>query len=175
MISLLVVLFFALTGITLNHPEWTIGSSETTQTYLGTLPEGWQQDGQVSWLLVAEHLRATHRLKGRVDDTRADGTEASISFRAPAYAADAFIEQHSGSYSLKVTAQGPVGILNELHRGRDTGRPWVWLIDFSGGFLALVALSGLAMGLFIRKTRRVALLTTLAGTLLMLGLYLTTA
>ena len=40
MISLLVVLFFGLTGITLNHPDWTFGGSATKDTHTGTLPAG---------------------------------------------------------------------------------------------------------------------------------------
>ncbi|MDX2005537.1 MAG: PepSY-associated TM helix domain-containing protein [Meiothermus sp.] len=165
MISLLVVLFFAATGVTLNHPDWLFGSTERVSSYQGTLPESWQRNSQVNWLETAETLRARYNLKGSVSDTRADDQEASISFRAPAYAADAFISIKDGSYTLKVTAQGPVAVLNDLHRGRDAGSAWAWLIDLSGGFLLLVALTGLTLSLFFKKTRRAAMLTALAGTL----------
>ncbi|MCX7600840.1 MAG: PepSY-associated TM helix domain-containing protein [Meiothermus sp.] len=168
MISLLVVLFFAATGITLNHPEWVLGTAQTTHTYSGTLPQNWQRDGQVDWLQTAEALRAAHSLKGRISDTRADDQEASISFRAPAYAADAFINRADGSYTLKVVAQGPVAVLNDLHRGRDAGRAWAWLIDLSGGFLLLVALTGFGLSLFFRKTRAAAITTALGGAVLLL-------
>jgi uncharacterized protein len=170
MISLLVVLFFAATGITLNHPDWLFGSEERVSDHQGKLPANWQQNGQVNWLETAETLRAQHSLRGRVSDTRADEQEASISFRAPAYAADAFISIKDGTYSLKVTAQGPVAVLNDLHRGRDAGRAWAWLIDLSGGFLLLVALTGFGLSLFFKKTRRAATLTALAGALLLLVL-----
>lgn len=163
MLSLLVVLFFAATGITLNHPEWVFGNAQTTHTYQGTLPQGWQQGGAVNWLEAAEALRAAHGLRGRVSDTRADDQEASISFRAPGYAADAFISRADGSYTLKVVAQGPVAVLNDLHRGRDAGRAWAWLIDLSGGFLLLVALTGLVLSLYFRKTRSAALTVALTG------------
>ncbi|RIH82126.1 putative PepSY TM-like protein [Meiothermus luteus] len=163
MLSLLVVLFFAATGITLNHPEWVFGTAQTTHTYSGTLPQNWQRDGQVDWLQTAEALRAAHNLKGRVSDTRADDQEASISFRGPGYSADAFIRRADGSYTLKVVAQGPVAVLNDLHRGRDAGAAWSWLIDLSGGFLLLVALTGFGLSLFFRKTRAAALITALLG------------
>ncbi|GEM82047.1 PepSY-associated TM helix domain-containing protein [Meiothermus hypogaeus] len=168
MLSLMVVIFFAATGITLNHPEWMFGTAQTTHTYSGTLPQNWQRDGQVDWLQAAEALRAAHGLKGRVSDTRADDQEASISFRGPAYAADAFINRADGSYTLKVVAQGPVAVLNDLHRGRDTGRAWAWLIDLSGGFLLLVALTGFGLSFFFRKTRAAALTVALIGTAAML-------
>ncbi|GIW33867.1 PepSY-associated TM helix domain-containing protein [Meiothermus sp.] len=168
MLSLLAVLFFAATGITLNHPEWVWGTAQTTHTYSGTLPHNWQRDGQVDWLQTAEALRAAHGLKGRVSDTQANQQEASISFRGPAYAADAFIDRQDGSYTLKVVAQGPVAVLNDLHRGRDAGRAWAWLIDLSGGFLLLVALTGFGLSLFFRKTRTAALTVALIGTAVLL-------
>jgi hypothetical protein len=170
MLSLLTVLFFAATGITLNHPEWMFGNAQTTHTYQGTLPQGWQRAGEVNWLEVTESLRAAHSLKGRVSDTRADDQEASISFRAPGYAADAFIRRVDGSYTVKVVAQGPVAVLNDLHRGRDAGQAWAWLIDLSGGFLLLVSLTGFGLALFFRKTRQAAVLTALFGTLLLLAM-----
>lgn len=163
MLSLLVVIFFAVTGITLNHPEWVFGNAQTTQNHRGTLPLGWQQGGEINWLKTAEALRAAHGLRGQVSDTHTDDQEASISFRAPGYAADAFIRRADGSYTLKVVAQGPVAVLNDLHRGRDAGPAWAWLIDLSGGFLLLVAFTGFVLSLYFRKTRRAALTVALVG------------
>jgi hypothetical protein len=166
MASLLVVLFFAATGIALNHPEWTFGSAETTQTLTGTLPAGWQIGGSVDWLKTAETLRARYGLKGSVTEHRSDAEQASLSFRAPAYAADASIEMKDGSYTLRVVQQGPLAVLDDLHRGRDSGSAWAWVIDLSGGFLLLIALTGFALSVFLRKTRRAAVITALAGALL---------
>jgi uncharacterized protein len=170
MISLLVALFFAATGITLNHPELIFGTASSEQNLTGTLPKTWLQNGKVDWLVTAETLRAEYGLKGLVSDNRSDENEASISFRAPAYAADAFIQIKDGTYSLKVVAQGPVAVLNDLHRGRDSGKAWAWLIDLSGGFLLLVAFTGFGLSLFMKKTRQAAILTALAGTVLVLVL-----
>lgn len=168
MISLLAVLFFALTGITLNHPDWAFGNAETRREVTGTLPAGWIQNGQVNWLSVAEELRARYSLHGRVEDTRVDGNEASLSFKAPGYGADAFIDTGTGKYTLTIDAQGAVAVLNDLHRGRDAGSAWAWLIDLSGAFLAFVALTGLAILLYLKKTRVKALVTMVAASVLVL-------
>lgn len=166
MVSLLVVLFFAATGITLNHTDWLWGNARAEQSYQGTLPANWKQDNSINWLQTAEALRAAYNLKGSVSDTRADEQEASISFRAPAYSADAFINPSDGSYTLKVVTQGAVAVLNDLHRGRDAGSAWGWLIDVSGGFLLLVSLTGFILSLYFKKTRSAALITALGGMLL---------
>ncbi|GGM08528.1 PepSY-associated TM helix domain-containing protein [Deinococcus aerophilus] len=158
MISLLVVLFFALTGITLNHPDWAFGTTEVRREVTGTLPAGWITNGKVDWLTVAEDLRAEQGLKGRAGETRVDGGEASISFLGPGYSADTFIDTATGNYTTTVLAQGGVAVLNDLHRGRDAGGAWKWLIDLSGAVLTLVAVTGIGILLYLKKTRRQALI-----------------
>ncbi len=158
MISLLVVLFFALTGITLNHPDWAFGAAEVRREVTGTLPAGWITNGVVDWLTVAEDLRAEQGLKGRAGETRVDGGEASISFLGPGYSADTFIDMATGNYTTTVLAQGGVAVLNDLHRGRDAGGAWKWLIDLSGAVLTLVAVTGIGILLYLKKTRRQALI-----------------
>ncbi|MBB5375217.1 hypothetical protein HNQ07_000661 [Deinococcus metalli] len=157
MISLLVVLFFALTGITLNHPDWVFGTGEVRSELTGTMPVGWITDGKVNWLTVAETLRADQNLKGRAGDTRADDREADISFVGPGYSADTVIDLKTGTYTVNVLQQGAVAVMNDLHRGRDTGGAWKWVIDLSGAVLALVAVTGIGILLYMKKTRTQAL------------------
>jgi uncharacterized protein len=40
MFSLLIVLFFGITGITLNGPSWTFGGEISTESFTGELPSG---------------------------------------------------------------------------------------------------------------------------------------
>ena len=163
MLSLLIVLFFALTGITLNHPDWTFGGAEKRQEVKGVLPAGWRPGGQVDWLIVVEYLRSQGGVHGAVDDHRVDGTQGSVSFKAPGYAADALIDVPSGAYTLTTDEQGALAVLNDLHRGRDAGQAWSWAIDLAGGFLTLIALTGLGLLLYLKKIRFAALVTMLGG------------
>lgn len=168
MVSLLIVLFFALTGITLNHPEWTFGGAERRSTLTGQLPATWKAGNAVNWLVVDEALRKAG-LHGEAQDNRADSQGATLSFRAPGYSADATITP-SGAYRVNVDEQGALAVLNDLHRGRDTGGTWSWAIDLAGGFLALIALSGLGLLLYLKKVRLAALLTLLGGAALVVAL-----
>ncbi len=166
MVSLLVVLFFAATGVTLNHPDWL--AAERTEELKGTLPAGWKSDKGIDWLLVAEHLRATHGVHGTVAERREDDREGALTFRAPGYSADCFIDVSDGSYALTVSYQGAVGVLNDLHRGRDAGRSWAWLIDASGIFLVALSITGLGLLFYLKKVRMKGLLTFAAGALLVI-------
>ncbi|WP_309573318.1 PepSY-associated TM helix domain-containing protein [Deinococcus sp.] len=170
MISLLVVLFFALTGITLNHPDWVFGTSDVKSTLTGSMPSGWIQNGAVNWLTVAETLRADQNLKGRAGETRFDGNEADIAFVGPGYSADTVIDASTGKYTVNVLQQGGVAVMNDLHRGRDTGGAWKWVIDLSGGILAVVAFTGIGILLYLKKTRNQALTVMGIATVIVIGL-----
>ncbi len=161
--TLLLVLFFSITGITLNHPDWLFGSQEITQDLEGTLPAAWLNEGEPDWLFVAETLRSDYDLSGRVSDYRNDEYEASISFSGPGYSADGFIDMQTGSYTLYTSAQGFVAVMNDLHKGRNTGVAWKWIIDLSAIFLIIVSITGLALLLVLKKLRRNGLIVMLAG------------
>jgi hypothetical protein len=168
MVSLLVVLFFAATGVTLNHPDWLAG--ERTEEVTGTLPATWKTAKGIDWLVVAEHLRTANGVHGTVADRREDDREGSLTFRAPGYSADAFIDVRDGSYKLTTSYQGAVGVLNDLHRGRDAGSAWAWLIDASGLFLVFLSLTGLGLLFYLKKVRIKGLLVMTAGAGLVIGL-----
>ena len=161
MVSLLVVLFFAATGVTLNHPDWLAG--ERTEEVTGKLPATWKTAKGIDWLVVAEHLRAAHGVHGTVADRREDDREGSLTFRAPGYSADAFIDMGDGSYKLTVSYQGAIGVLNDLHRGRDAGSAWAWLIDVSGVFLVFLSLTGLGLLFYLKKVRIKGLVVMTVG------------
>lgn len=164
MFSLLVILFFALTGISLNHPDWTFGDGETFLEYTGSLPDGWRNGDEVDWLVVVEHLRAQHGVRGQLAEYRADDLDGTLSFRAPGYSADAFFDSESGDYELAVMRLGAVGILDELHRAQDGSPTWRALVDIAGVFLAVLAVTGLGLLLYLRKYRRKGIITLAVGT-----------
>ena len=163
MICFLVVFFFAATGITLNHPNWVLGDSGSRKTVSGALPSNWHKNGVVDWLRVSEYLRNEQGVSGTVGDYRSDDAQGSIAFAGPGYSADAFIDVKKSTFQLTIESKGFVAVMNDLHKGRDTGSSWKWLIDVSGGFLVLVSLSGIVLQIFLRKRRRTALAVAAGG------------
>ncbi|GGG93898.1 peptidase [Silvibacterium dinghuense] len=163
MLSFAVILFFAATGLTLNHPDWFAGHAKTVETHgiadkamLHTAgSEGADRLGLVEMLRAREHVH------GAVSDFRVDDTQVSISFRAPGYTADAFIDRDTGKYDLTVVQDGFVAVINDLHKGRDAGKAWSAVIDVSAVLLVLVSLTGLVLIWFVYKRRTSGLI--LAG------------
>lgn len=171
MFALLIVLFFGVTGITLNHPQWTFGDEVDSTTTTGALPfAATLADGSVDYLTISEYVRDEHGVHGSVDSFSTTNGEASIAYKSAGYAADVFVDVETGSFELVVEQQGWVGVINDLHKGRDTESSWNWTIDIAAGFLVLIALTGITMQLFLRKRRRSALISVGAGSAVMLFL-----
>ncbi len=167
MICLLIVLFFAVTGVTLNHPDWAFGGSGSRSTVHGTLPAKWKSnDGTVDWLVVDEYVRAQHGVHGLLSNHSNDDSQGNITFNGPSYQAAAQIDVKTGTYDLTVETQGVLALVNDLHKGRDTAKSWRWLIDVIGVALTVISLTGLALQFFLRKRRRSAFSTAAVGALI---------
>src|SRR5262245_56257138 len=154
MTSFAILLFFAVTGLTLNHAERFSALPRIAQIK-GKVEIEWikAEDAAVDKLAIVEHLRQAHSIKGALSDFRLDESQASVSFKGPGYAADAFIDRETGEYELTETRSGLVAAINDLHKGRDTGRAWSWLIDASAVLMALVSLTGLVLIWFVKRRR----------------------
>ncbi|MCW3060689.1 MAG: peptidase [Capsulimonas sp.] len=175
LLSLLIVLFFSVTGVTLNHPEWTFGQKETTRDVTGTMPADWRTSNGVDWLRVADTLREKQGVRGRVTERRDEGGEASISFRAPGYSADGYIKQKTGAYTVTIVGAGTMETLNDLHRGHDAGTAWARAVDLAGIFLTVISLTGIGLFLYLKKLRLSGLAVLAASCLIVFLLLRTTS
>jgi hypothetical protein len=55
------------------------------------------------------------------------------------------IDRGSGAVVHEVTSRGLVGLLNDLHMGRNTGRAWSWFIDLFAAGALVFATTGLLL------------------------------
>lgn len=173
MLSFLVVLFFAVTGMTLNHAEWFDGK-QVEKKFNGKVPLSWvktRDTTQIKKLEIVELLRKNYGIKGYMSDFLIQDDQCAVSFKGPGYSADAFINRKDGQFKLAELRLGLVAVLNDLHKGRDSGKSWSWVIDVSAGFLTLVSLSGLIMLCFMKKKRLNGILLVVIGGILCYLIY----
>jgi hypothetical protein len=95
-----------------------------------------------------------------------DGDQCEIVFKGPGYEADATIDRGTGNYDLTISPFSLVALLNDLHKGRDTGKIWSNVIDFSAVLMTLVSLTGLTLIFFLNKRRLSGLLLVVIGAFL---------
>ena len=173
MISFGIVFFFAVTGLTLNHTDW-FASQQRTIKAKGNVEAAWVKPGaddKIAKLEIVEKLRKAHEIRAALADFRVDDTQLSLSFKGPGYSADAFINRENGEYELTENRMGFVAVMNDLHKGRDTGKGWLKLIDVSAIFMTLVSITGMALIFFIRRRRLSGLICAVVGCVVCIGLY----
>jgi hypothetical protein len=170
MVAFAIILFFAVTGLTLNHADRFAGHDQVRHA-TGTMPHAWLA-GTPDKLSIVEHLRTAHQIHGAVSDFRIDDQQLVVSFKGPGYTADAFIDRDHDTYDLTETRSGAMAVLNDLHRGAFTGPAWSAVIDACAILLTLVSLTGLLMLFFLAKRRTKGLLLAAAGAALCFLIYL---
>lgn len=164
MVGFVSLLLFAITGLTLNHASYFEGEGVPREVE-GSIQSAWLGNGEddVDRLAIVEDLRARHGVRGLVHDFLVDEEEILIVFKGPGYAADATIERDGGGYILVEQARGFMAVLDDLHKGRDSGGAWSMFIDVSAILMTLTSLSGLWLLLYLRQRRGAALWTAAVG------------
>ena len=177
------LLFFSITGFTLNHTDWFGGDEERLTEITGALDSSWLSNqgdelpkmendesdfsDRVDRLSVAEYLRKTHNLKGAVSNFSVDEFQCIVVFAGPAYSADIFVDRETGDYEGSVSELGVIAMMNDLHKGRDSGPVWKSVIDVSAILCTLVSITGLWLLIYIRGRWRTGLVTGFVGCLLL--------
>ena len=186
MFGLAAVLFFGVTGLTLNHPTWFFGEAGRRVEVKGRLDPKWlhldppavtrgaaaEPAREVARLEVVEHLRAAHGVRGAVTEFRVDEGECLVTFKGPGYAADAFIDRDTGRYDLTQTYHGVLAVVNDLHKGRDAGPAWSVVIDVAAVLMTVIALTGLVLLFYLKLRRGPGLVVGLVGTAVVVAVYL---
>ena len=170
MLGLGALLFFSVTGLTLNHPDWSLGGRRRESSVRGRVDSSWLKlgaDGKsADSLRVVEALRKQQGIPGLVDDVRDEDSVLTLVFKGPGSSADVTLQRSSGDYEATVILEGPVALLNDLHKGRHTGPVWSLLIDWVAGLLTLVSISGLWLLVYVRRRRRSGLWIGVLGAIL---------
>jgi len=167
MLSFVLVFFFAVTGLTLNHAD-KFADQTHTQEEKGALDLRWVKTPdtlKIARLEIVEYFRNKYGIRAALSDFRIDDSQIGVSFKGPGFAADAFINRENGEYELTKTSAGFVGLINDLHKGRDTGPGWSMVIDIAAVLLTLVSLTGMLLLLFLKKRRSSGLLVAALGLL----------
>lgn len=169
MAGFVLVLLFAVTGVTLNHQDlgWDapVATSETVPLSMDAVASGDQA------AVVAE-LRRAAGIETPVSAYDAYDYEIEAQFHAPGQRVHVIVDRTTGEALVMTESRGTLGLINDLHKGMETGRAWRWLVDFTAVLVGFSALSGLMTLVTLPKRRKVGLLTTAVGTVAVLVVYL---
>lgn len=178
MFMLFILLFFTLTGLTLNNRQWlaTPSIAETIEMpLLETFAEvdfekkQAQQQGREIW----QWLKSDQGLSGGELSVQwlPDESLLLIDVKRPGGYTLVEVSQEDQRLVYENQNLGWMAVVNDLHMGRYSGKTWSWFIDVSAVVMLLFTLSGFWLVLFHRKRRSRVLLLSGLGTLLMAVLY----
>lgn len=147
-IALLIVLvFFSITGITLNHAETMTAEPETEVITLDSVPvlplddNGMIADSPE----LAEYIRDEFGIRMEFADLLIEAPFVTIEYDGPGLQALVEIDQDLGEVYAETTNYGLIAVLNDLHKGRYTHIVWNALIDISAIILMIFSLAGLVL------------------------------
>ena len=174
--AFLTLLFFSVTGLLLNHPEW-FEPTKTEQTTQLILPESIlksikQQENPSDTIL--NYVRQQQNVVGRYQSSEVMDNEVMIRLESPAGATDIWVMTDTGEMEITQKPASTVSMLNDLHRGKNSGLAWSWLIDISAIIVIALSLVGYILFLSI-KTRLVTHLVLTAASLALIILLIWSA
>jgi len=150
-ISLVGMLLFAITGITLNHaasinakPVVVSRTAKLPAPLLGLLQGSPPADAPMPDA-VAAALASSVGLdpKGRA----AEWSDGEVYVAMPGPGSDSWVSVNraTGAIASERTERGWISYLNDLHKGRNTGSVWFWFIDAFAVACILFTLTGLLL------------------------------
>lgn len=168
MAGFVLVLLFAITGVTLNHQEAGWGEP-STRSFDVTIPAATASAADPS--LVEAALRSAIDITTPASSFKAYDDEINVAFHSPGRRIQALVDRATGRTKVVWETRGSIGIIDDLHKGTETGRAWRWVVDFTAILIGFSAITGLVTLVSLPKRRTMGLLTTLAGALTVLVIY----
>jgi len=164
--AFLILCFFAITGLILNHPDWPLGDAPPAIEKKFTLePQELQQlnDAEEPETLLVEFTNKRVDLKGEISGGNQAGNEIFVRMQGVRGLSDVRASLITGNVEAIVEPAPPLAIFNELHRGERAGTSWRWVIDAVAILLVVLSIVGYLIFLSLRFRLRTALLLTLAS------------
>lgn len=150
-ISLVGMMLFAVTGLTLNHAS-SISAEPATVTRDAVLPQSLLAGlGEPSTASAPLPLAVAAEIEDLVGldpaGWPAEWADDEIYVALPGPGSDAWIsiDRSSGVVASEYTDRGWVSYLNDLHKGRNTGSAWFWFIDIFAVACVVFTLTGLLL------------------------------
>lgn len=148
-LSLIAMLLFAATGITLNHsadieahPVITKKTAQIPPSLLNILSK---QENKNQALPLAMRDWLAQNAAITVGQQSAEWSPEEVYVALPRPGGDAWlrIELDSGKLEYEKTERGWIAYFNDLHKGRNTGTAWSWFLDFFAVACLIFCLTGL--------------------------------
>ncbi|WP_395444665.1 PepSY-associated TM helix domain-containing protein [Caulobacter sp. UC70_42] len=159
-LSLIGMLLFAITGLTLNHagqieakPVVVSRKATLPPDLLALLAKGPEEGKRPLPVALEPFLDKAvgAEVAGREGEWSAD--EVYVALARPGGDAWVSIDRETGAVEHEKTTRGAISLLNDLHKGRNSGKAWSWFIDIFALACVIFTVTGLILLQFHARAR----------------------
>lgn len=130
------MLLFSVTGITLNHAA-DIEASPTTVHLEGVIPEDLLkvialQDAQKRISIpdaILNWFEVNHEIRFADNQAEVNDGELYVVMSRPGGDAWLSLDSETGGFEYESTSRGWISYFNDIHKGRNTGKAWIYFMD----------------------------------------------
>jgi hypothetical protein len=163
------ILLFAVTGFVLNHEAWFGLDTPHVTTMTGTLRT--EMLAGPDKLAVAEALRADYGATGAVTQFEVEEDRLQVMFTTPGKRFEATINRATGEVEYTAFTSGVLGVLVDLHKGKQTGRAWGLVIDAVCILLLVISLTGFILWTALKNRGKFGAAALFLGTAMAFAIY----
>ena len=162
--AFLTLIFFAITGLFLNHPEWFEAKGEQPSNdrtiQLAPADVATAQKAADPSRALTELVRKQQPLIGAYQSGEVIDTEAMIRLEGPKGSSDIIVDLSTGAAEVTVKKARFIDTINELHRGKNSGAAWKAIIDISAILILALSIIGYVLFFSLRFRLRTSLILT---------------
>jgi hypothetical protein len=171
--AFIALFFFSITGLLLDHPTWLAREPAETTVHLA-LPKAdiaramaMPEPAEVLAGAVAQRTP----LIGRFKSGEAQGGEAFIQFQGARGASTVTVDTDSGAAEVVNKPSSLLTVLNDLHRGKNSGAAWRGVIDLTALVVMVLSVLGYVLFFSLRFRLKTSLLITAASLVILAAVF----
>jgi len=161
-------LLFGATGLTLNHEDSRLSEPRITKSEI-ILDKNLVNNPDQNTL--EKCLRQELGIRSPSTDYHDDQDQIQMTFAAPGARTVVTINRVDGRGQVEKESRGFLGMLNDLHKGFDTGNMWHWTIDVAAILLVISSITGMVTLVALRARRRAGYTICALGVLTVILIY----
>ena len=162
-------LLFGATGLTLNHQDFGFSSPQVSTSGF-VLDKDLVNNAEQSTL--ERVVRQKLGIRSPATDYHDDPDEIQLTFAAPGGRTVITINRGDGTAQVEKETRGFFGKLDDLHKGLDAGRAWLWTIDLAAVLLVISSVTGMVTLVALRARRRSGFVVCTLGVVTVAAIYL---
>ncbi|MDB5440473.1 MAG: hypothetical protein JWM33_2900 [Caulobacteraceae bacterium] len=171
--AFLTLIFFSATGVMLNHPGWFEALTAKEKVVEVSVPAADIAKAKAlpdpGPALVAATGKVT-RLRGAYSSADVQGNDALLRMDGPKGTSVIELDLATGKAKVTTDKANTLLMIQDLHRGKNSGLAWRWVIDLSAYIILALSVIGYVLFFSLRFRLRTSLILTAVSLLVLVGI-----